>query len=416
MNKYIYKCYDCGAEYSSKEVEKDFLYLCPVCGKAERNKPLKGVLIIEYDYKKIRENFSKQKFLKLTPGKFWQYPFLWPIKKYPSENILSRLSLISNPILNYEIEGRTIQFFDDTRNPTLSFKDRASSLIVLKALELGIKEISAASTGNAGSSLAGICARLGIKSHIFVPKAIPEAKRIQIQSYGANIYLVDGSYDDAFDICLEISSAKKIYNRNTAYNPLTIEGKKSAAFDMFLSLNGKLPDYIFIPVGDGVIISGLFKGFYDLKKLGWIKKYPKLIAVQAEGSSGLVKYLEKGEFEFQTVSTIADSISASAPRNLYMAADAVEKTNGNAVTVKDNEIMNAQSIIVKTTGILVEPSSAAAFAGYKKFLKANSVSTKEKIMIMLTGNGLKDIAAVKEWITKPEVYSTKQLKELFEIK
>lgn len=416
MNKYIYKCCDCGAEYSSKEVEKDFLYLCPVCAKAERNKPLKGVLKIEYEYKKIRENFSKQKFFKITPGNFWQYPFLWPIKKYPSEKILSRLSLTADPILNYEIEGKTIQFFDDTRNPTLSFKDRASSLVALKALELGIKEISAASTGNAGSSLAGICARLGIKSHIFVPKAIPEAKRIQIQAYGANIYLVDGSYDDAFDICLEISSVKKIYNRNTAFNPLTIEGKKSAAFDMFISLNGKLPDYIFIPVGDGVIISGLFKGFYDLKKLGWIKKYPKLIAVQAEGSSALARYFEKGKFIFQTASTIADSISASAPRNLYMAADAVEKTNGSAVTIEDNEILIAQSIIARTTGILVEPSSAAAYAGYKKYLQTNTVSVKEKILIMLTGNGLKDIAALTKWTTKPEVCSFNRLKELFEIK
>lgn len=416
MSKYFYKCFDCGAEYSSKKIEDNFAYLCPHCGKAERNKPLKGVLRIEYDYKKIRKDVSKQKFLKITPGKFWQYPFLWPIKKYPAENILSRFLLTSNPILNYEIEGKTIQFFDDTRNPTLSFKDRASSLVALKALELGVKEISAASTGNAGSSLAGICARLGIKSHIFVPNAIPEAKRIQIQSYGANIYLVDGSYDDAFDICLEISSAKKIYNRNTAFNPLTIEGKKSAAFDMFLSLGGKLPDYVFVPVGDGVIISGLFKGFYDFKKLGWIKKYPKLIAAQAEGSSGLARYLEKGEFEFQTASTIADSISASAPRNLYMAADAVVKTNGSAVTVKDNEILNAQSIITKTTGILVEPSSAVAFAGYEKFIKANPISKKEKIMIMFTGNGLKDIAALTKWTTKPEVYSISRLKELFEIK
>ncbi len=173
---------------------------------------------------------------------------------------------------------------DETRNPTLSYKDRASFLVALKAKELRINEISTASTGNAGSSLAGICSRLGLTSHIFVPSSIPKAKRIQIQSYGANIYLVDGTYDDAFDICLEISKEKNWFNRNTAYNPLTIEGKKSAAYDIFISSQGKLPDVIFVPVGDGVIISGIYKGFYDLKKLGWIEKIPKLIAVQAEGS------------------------------------------------------------------------------------------------------------------------------------
>lgn len=414
--QYFYKCFDCGAKFSSQEIEDNFVYLCPSCGKSERNKPLKGVLTIEYDYKKLRKKLSKQKFLKITPGKFWLYPFLWPIKKYPSQKILSRLQLSTDPILEYEIEGRKIFFFDDTRNPTLSYKDRASSLVALKALELGVDEISAASTGNAGSSLAGICARLGIKSHIFVPASIPEAKRIQIQSYCANIYLVDGSYDDAFDICLEISSAKKIYNRNTAYNPLTIEGKKSAVFDMLIRLNGKLPDYIFVPVGDGVIISGLFKGFYDFKRLGWIKKYPKLIAVQAEGSDALVRYLNKEEFEFKKALTIADSISASAPRNLYMAFHSVKKTNGSGLTVSDDEILDEQSYIAKTFGILVEPSSTAAYAGYRKYLSLNKIPSKAKVMIMLTGNGLKDTSALIKWSTKPVVLTSDQLKNILEIK
>ena len=416
MTNYFYKCFNCGGQYTAQQIEDNFMYLCPACGKAERNKPLKGVLTVEYDYKKLKKKYSKEKFLRLVPGKFWNYPFLWPIKEYPSEKVLSRLQLNQNPILEYEIDGRRLHFFDDTRNPTLSYKDRASSLVALKALELGIKEISAASTGNAGSSLAGICARVGIKSHIFVPAAIPEAKRIQIQSYGANIYLVKGSYDDAFDICLEISEAKKIYNRNTAYNPLTIEGKKSAAFDMFLQLQGKLPDYIFVPVGDGVIISGLFKGFYDLKKLGWIKKYPQLIGVQAKGSNALVRYLEKGEFEFQNASTIADSISASAPRNLYMAANAIKKSDGTALAISDDEILDAQCFISKTTGLLIEPSCAAVYAGFKKFLQSITVSSKARVMLMLTGNGLKDTAAIMKWSAKPEICTNDQLKDIFQVK
>lgn len=415
MIKYFYKCFDCGKKYSSKQIEEKFIYLCPSCGKAERNKPLKGVLTIEYDYENISKKYSKEKFLTLTPGKFWEYTFLWPINKYPDKTKLSRLQLINNPVQHIIVDGKEILVFDDTRNPTLSYKDRASSIVALKALELGIKEISAASTGNAGSSLAGICARLGIKSHIFVPASIPEAKRIQIQSFGANIYLVDGSYDDAFDICLEISSAKKIYNRNTAYNPLTIEGKKSAAFDMFIQLNGKLPDYIFVPVGDGVIISGLFKGFYDLKKLGWIKKYPRLIAVQAKGSNALVRFIEKGKFQFRNASTIADSISASAPRNLYMAASAVKQSDGAALAVSDREILEAQKNI-SSSGILVEPSCAASYAGYLKFIKSNKLSSNAKVMLMLTGNGLKDTSAMLNWNLKPQIYSFDKLRKLFRVK
>ena len=260
----------------------------------------------------------------------------------------------------------------------------------MKALQLGIKEISAASTGNAGSSLAGICARLGIKSHIFVPEKIPMGKRIQIQSFGANIYLVKGDYDQAFDLCLEISKAKGWYNRNTAFNPLTIEGKKSAAFDMFISLKGKMPDYIFVSVGDGVIISGIYKGLWELKQLGWINKIPKLIAVQASGSDALVRYIKTKKFVYKPAQTIADSIHAGAPRNLYMAADAVTNTNGLAVSVTDSEIIDAQRKSAKEFGILIEPAAAASFAGYLKLIRTNSISPKAKSLLMFTGNGLKD--------------------------
>lgn len=415
MKSYIYKCYDCGKQFSSKQIEENFVYLCPGCGKSGRNKPLRGVLTVQYDYDEIKKKISKNKFLKLTPGKLWEYPLLWPIKKFPDSGTLSILQLNNNPVIKNTISGKEFLLFDDTRNPTLSYKDRASILVGLKALELGVKEISAASTGNAGSSLAGICARLGIKAHIFVPSTIPEAKRIQIQAYGANIYLVGRTYDDAFDLCLEFSSAKKIYNRNTAYNPLTIEGKKSSAFDMFIQLNGKLPDYIFVPVGDGVIISGLFKGFYDLKKLGWIKKYPRLIAVQAKGSAALVRYIEKGKFQFRNASTIADSISASAPRNLYMAAAVVKQSNGAALSVSDKEILEAQKNI-SSSGILVEPSCAASYAGYLKFIKSNKISSNAKVMLILTGNGLKDTSAMLKWNSKPPIYSFDKLRKLFRVK
>ena len=416
MIEYFYKCFDCGKEFSSKQIEDNFVYLCPVCGKAERNKPLKGVLTVEYDYKSLKKKLSKEKFLKLTPGKFWQYKSLWPLKKYPSNEILARLELCSSPVLKYNINGKQLQFFDDTRNPTLSYKDRASSIVALKALELGISEISAASTGNAGSSLAGICARLGIKSHIFVPSTIPDAKRIQIQSFGANIYMVAGTYDDAFDLCLEISSRRNIYNRNTAYNPLTIEGKKSAAFDMFIQLKGKLPDIIFVPVGDGVIISGLFKGFYDLKKLGWIKKYPRLVGVQAKGSDALVRYLEKRKFVFRSASTVADSICAASPRNLYMAAAAIRLTDGFAISVSDDNILQAQNYLSQSTGLFVEPSCAASFAGYKKFISMNKGTLKKNVLLMMTGNGLKDINSVIKNTPKPETLSSDQIKEKFGLK
>jgi threonine synthase len=398
MKNYIYKCINCHKEYSAEKIESERIYLCPDCGSAEKNMPLQGVLIPEYDYKTIAKTFTKENLLDSTCGQFWDYPELLPldISKF-SKSFLSRLALPSIQLFEYELAGEKLLIQDETRNPTLSYKDRASSLVALKAIELGIEEIAAASTGNAGSSLAGICARLGLRSNIYVPKNIPDAKRIQIEAYGANINVVDGDYDFAFDSCLADSNKYGWYNRNTAYNPLTIEGKKSGAYDIFISLNGNLPENIFVPVGDGVIIAGIYKGFSELLKLGFIEKFPRLIAVQAEGSDAVVRYLKTGKFEYKPANTIADSISAGAPRNLYMAADAVKATNGSAVSVSDVEILSAQKEIANRFGILSEPSSAAVFAGYLRMKQNKSVAGKSNLLI-ITGNGLKDVEALKKWI------------------
>jgi threonine synthase len=275
MNHYTYYCPSCQKEFSKNFIEENLIYLCPACGKAERNKPLEGVLRIKYDYDKIRKSDFKSKIFNSLPGSIWNFPEILPLDFDYNKNVfpeidfalLNTLTLSTNPIIKLKFGNYNLYAFDDTRNPTFSYKDRASILVALKAIQLGLNKISAASTGNAGSSIAGICARLGLEANIFVPKTIPESKRIQIQSYGANLFVVDGTYDDAFDLCLEVSSKKKWFNRNTAFNPLTIEGKKSAAYDIYILFRGKVPENIFVPAGDGVIIGGLYKGFLELFEL-----------------------------------------------------------------------------------------------------------------------------------------------------
>ncbi len=409
-NHYQYKCTDCASTFDPGYIENGMIYLCPDCGSAEKNQPLKGVLTIKYNYETIKESVTERFAGAIDSGKIWLYPELWPIDFSAVNSIIqTRISLPGNQLLKYTIEGSELLLFDETRNPTNSFKDRASILVALKARELGVTSVAAASTGNAGSSLAGICSRLGLKSYIFVPRNIPEAKRIQIQSYGADICIVDGDYDQAFDLCLEIANANNWYNRNTAYNPLTIEGKKSAAYDIYYQSEGVLPEVILVPVGDGVIISGLFKGFNELKELELIREIPKLIAVQAEGSSAVVDFLTTDEFTYKSAHTIADSICAGAPRNLYMAVDAVRRSDGFGITVSDSEILTAQQELATKLGMLVESSSASTFAAYKEVISKYELSSK--IMLLLTGSGLKDSKALETWNTVPEVLSTDEWKD-----
>lgn len=411
MSHYYYICSDCKKEYPAFQIEKDLIYLCPSCGKAERNQPLKGVLRIKYDYRDIKRKNFREKLLNSKAGQIWNFPEVLPLEfdtfknKFPliDEHRLESISLNSNSVIKLKYISSNLFAFDDTRNPTFSYKDRASILVALKAIQLGIKSISAASTGNAGSSIAGICARFGLKSNIFVPKTIPESKRIQIQSYGANIFVVDGTYDDAFDLCLDVSSKKKWFNRNTAYNPLTIEGKKSAAYDVFISFKGRIPENIFVPVGDGVIIGGLYKGFLELFEMDLIDKLPKLIAVQSTGSNAVVRYFKTKQFKFQNAETIADSICAAAPRNLFMAAEAISESQGFAIEVTDEEILLAQREVIQNFGIFVEPSSASSFAGFKKALESGLINSDDTSLLMFTGNGLKDLQSLKRWNEPPLV-------------
>ncbi len=408
MSHYQYRCFDCGTLYSAAEIESSFTYLCKTCGTCQRNMPLKGVLEIAYDFVEVEKNLSREQLLATQPGRFWLHHALYPIDA-PSAaelQLFERLRLTQTPVAEIATKfAGNFLAFDDTLNPTLSYKDRATSLVLAKAVQMNITEIAAASTGNAGSSLAGLSARLGIKAHVFCPERIPLGKRIQIQAFGANIYLVKGSYDDAFDLCLDVAGKKGWYNRNTAYNPLTIEGKKSSSIDMFISLKGKLPDTVFVPTGDGVIISGIYKGFYDLLKLGWIEKLPKLVAVQAAGSDALFRFMRDNVFSFEPADTVADSISAGSPRNLYMAAHAVKESGGETICVSDDEILDAQQDIIRETGLMIEPAAAAAYAGLKQYITAGKLAAGEKPIVMFTGNGLKDPQSLSVKNPQPDARS-----------
>jgi threonine synthase len=397
-DKFHYVCVDCGAEYPGDKV----IYLCPACQAGNlAGQPPKGVLKTIYNYRQIREWFpADELFQQLQEEKF--FPLL-PIRgkdSWPNLRI-GDTPLYRNDGVVQGNESFEIYLKDDSQNPTFSFKDRASALVSAWAMENGISTLVTASTGNAGSSLAGICAAQHQKAIILVPAKAPLAKLTQIMMYGAYIIPVDGTYDTAFDLSVEVSRIFGFYNRNTAYNPLTIEGKKTVSFEIFSQLEFQVPDRVFIPAGDGVILSGVFKGFEELLLLGIIERMPVIVAVQAAGSPNLVKNLDHQNFTITKSATIADSISVDVPKNFNMSAVFMKQYKGESVTVTDEEILQASVQLSGSAGIFAEPAASAAFAGMLKFNRSDRIPHGSKNVVLLTGSGLKDLASVQSQIHLP---------------
>jgi threonine synthase len=398
---YIYKCTDCGKEYS----QVAGMYLCPECrSKNTTTKPPRGVLKTLYDYEMIRKN--TRDFSELKQKGFID---LLPVNSCES---FPKLRVGKTPLYSIDVcEGKKFVFHlhlkDDSQNPTYSFKDRASALVSAYARENNLKTIVTASTGNAGSSLAGICASQQQKAIIMVPETAPLAKLTQIIMYGASIVPVKGTYDEAFDLSLKATEEFGWYNRNTAFNPLTIEGKKTVAFELIEQLHFEVPDRIFVPVGDGVIISGVYKGFEDLLLLNFIDRMPTIVAVQSEKSDNMVRNIGQKDFTIVHSSTFADSISVDIPRNFFMAQQYLQKYNGERITVTDDDILNASSLLSKNTGLFAEPAAATAFAGLVSYKRNKIIQKGSSNVVLLTGSGLKDLKSVNSLIKIPaSIYPT----------
>lgn len=380
--KWFYRCHACSATYELVVGR----YLCDICLKQQQaGRPLAGVLEVEW------EGEADPRSLPLPIERQWFAPI--PVGHTP---------LWSPTRLREAFAAPNLWLKDDTCNPSGSFKDRASWLVAAFAAKHGVKEIVLASTGNAASSMAAVGAAAGLRVKVFLPATAPAAKRIQVLQYGAELIPVDGTYDQAFDLSLDYSKRTGSLSRNTAYNPLTIEGKKTVAFEIVNDLvsagaGAGAPDHVFVPVGDGVILAGVYRGFENLLKLGRIKKIPTVWACQAEGSSAIARAFAStlaGNDAFGEPlpsSTLADSISVDVPRNGLHALTKLKKYAGKAVTVSDEEILVAQKTLASRTGLFAEPSSSTAFAAWLKVRE--SIAADETCVLLITGSGLKDIAA-----------------------
>lgn len=374
------QCVLCSSIFSESEVD----YTCPKCGS-------EGILDVLYDYEHIKKDFS----IKSNDNTLFRYIDVLPILKKQVSLQTGMTPLYLHKKMSKEL-GFDLYIKDDGRNPTASLKDRASAIAVSKAIEKHQTSIAAASTGNAASSLAGNAANVGIPTYIFVPKTAPIAKIAQLLVFGAKVFTVNGSYDQAYDIAIRASEEFGWYNRNCAYNPYLVEGKKTVVWEILETLHFNVPDYIVTSVGDGCIISGIYKGLFDMKELGFIQKMPRLIAVQAAGCSPIVAAHTTGKFEPVKPETIADSISVGIPRNRVKALKALKATDGIAVSVTDNEILEAMKFLARKTGVFGEPAGVTSIAGILKLRQQNFFEKDDSVVSVITGNGLKDIdSAIK---------------------
>jgi threonine synthase len=312
--------------------------------------------------------------------------------------------LIEAPRLRHELGMPRLWLKDDTRNPSGSTKDRASQLVVARAVEHGLDTVATASTGNAATALAAVAAAAGLRAVVFVPAAAPPAKLVQMASYGAEVLPVDGSYDDAFELSLSACAAFGWYNRNTAYNPFTIEGKKTAALEIAAALAPEAPDVVVVGAGDGVIAAGLAKGFADLERCGLIARRPRLVVVQPAGSAALATALRCGAPAITPVAaaaSVADSLVVRAPRNAILCLREVRASGGAGVVVTDDAILAAIPRLAGLTGVFAEPAAAAALAGLEVALNETLIGRDERVVLLVTGTGLKDVAAAARALPPP---------------
>lgn len=360
---------------------------CPDCGLAD------GILDFHYDLGQVRSSWATEP-LSERPFNHWRYAELLPLDRnsLPHDWQVGWTPWVNAPRLASELGLRQLVFKDEGRNPSASFKDRASSVGVVHALQTNATQVACASTGNAATSLACHAALAGIPANIFVPQTAPEPKLAQLLVYGARVFAVEGTYDQAYQLCSAACEHFGWYNRNCAINPVLVEGKKTAGLEIAEQAmrRGTMPEWVAVSIGDGCTIAGIWKGLTEMHALGVIGQLPRLLGVQAERVSPVAYALEYNELpEPNDGTTLADSIDVQVPRNWRKAVNALHGADGRIVCVSDMQILEAMKL-AGAHGVFAEPAAAAALAGVVAAVDAGIIANEQFPLVMISGSGLKD--------------------------
>lgn len=374
---------------------------CPACGRRQSLAPdlyqcgcaARENLQVRYD----PGERTRAAVLDSTAGgaqSLWRYGPLLPVPAQYG----TRLQVGWTPLLDLgRARGAHLYLKDETRLPSGSLKDRASEVVIAVAVAHGIRNVMVASTGNAAASLACLGASAGIAVTVLVPADAPDAKLAQILAHGANVYRVDGTYDHAYELARKLAAEHGVLNRSTGLNPFTREGKKTCALEIAEQMGWRAPDWVIVPTGDGNIISAVHKGFAELKAMGLIARMPRLAAAQCFASAAITRAFDPAAApaaDEAPARTIADSIWVGEPRDATLALEALRDTGGAAIAVSDAEIVQAVRDLASGFGVFLEPSSAAGFAAFGRLVEAEVIEDGERVVLLGTGTGLKDLRPV----------------------
>jgi len=372
-------CTRCGAPYEKRGIYS----VCSVCG---------GPLLAIYDLEAVKVKLDRKDLDRRGPN-MWRYRELLPVNDI--ENIVS-LGEGFTPLIKLERVskelGIKVYLKDESRNPTGSFKDRATSATVSALKEMGARSVAMPTAGNAGSSLAAYAVRAGFEVHIAMPRETPRAIYAEIYIRSVDLSVVNGLINDAARL---ISEGSKLYgwiDISTMKTPYRVEGTKTMAYEIAEQLGWRSPDAVIFPTGGGEAIVGMWKGFEELRTLGWIDGIPRLIAVQSSGCKPIVDAYEKGTTDseyYRGCSTIASGIRVPKPFGDREILRAIRETKGSAIAVSDQEIMDAMKKLASKEGILPCPEGAASYAALSKLVETGFVNRGETIIIFNSGNALK---------------------------
>ena len=378
-------CKECHATYPL-----DASYVCERCF---------GPLEVAYDHSSLGDPAELRRKIQAGPASIWRYADFLPFERRPKTALDAGFTpLIRSERLAERLGVGEVYVKNDAANPTHSFKDRVVNVAIAKARELGYEVVACASTGNLANAVAAHAAAAGLESYVFVPADLEEQKILATGVYGTRLVAVKGNYDDVNRLCTELSSEHPWAFVNVNLRPYYAEGSKTLGFEIAEQLGFELPDRVVVPVASGSLFTRIARGFEEWLELGIIEgELPAFNGAQAEGCSPVAQAFEAGQEVCRPVrpDTIAKSLAIGNPADGVFALDLARRTGGSIDAVSDQEVVEGIKLLAETTGIFTETAGGVTTAVLRKLAERGDIGQHERVVLVITGEGLKTLDAIR---------------------